>query len=84
MKFLKKKKSLICVVEDNGIGRAKAAEIKQKKLSGHKSLGLKVTEDRLKILHDLKMQKPIIAIEDLKTKTGDARGTRVIISIPLS
>jgi LytS/YehU family sensor histidine kinase len=41
---------LECVVEDNGVGRAKAKELKSKSASS-KSLGMKLTESRLALLN---------------------------------
>jgi LytS/YehU family sensor histidine kinase len=81
--------SLICTIEDNGIGRAKALEIEQKKISKHKSLGIKVTNDRIATLSTLMDYKTDVVIEDLFEPPKDSehkpqsRGTRVTITIPV-
>jgi hypothetical protein len=80
---------LICKIEDNGIGRARAQEIEQGKVSRHKSLGIKVTEERISGLFALLEYKMEVVVEDLfeiKQAQGVApqpAGTRVTISIPV-
>ena len=80
---------IICKIEDNGIGRAKAQEIEQGKVSRHKSLGITVTEERISGLFALLDYKMEVVIEDLyKTKqpseeTPQPAETRVTISIPV-
>lgn len=72
------------VVEDDGIGRQKAAELKSKSATKSKSLGLKITAERVRLLnqnYDLKMK---IEIEDLIDNQAIARGTRVIITFKVS
>jgi ligand-binding sensor domain-containing protein/two-component sensor histidine kinase len=80
---------LICKIEDNGIGRAGAQEIEQRKAAKHKSLGLKVTSDRVSTLSGLLDKKMEVIIEDLFEKkqtpeeTQQSAGTRVTITIPV-
>jgi LytS/YehU family sensor histidine kinase len=81
--------SLICQIEDNGIGRARAQLLEQGKVSRHKSLGIKVTEERIAGLSDLLNYNMEVVIDDLfeiKQDSEDApqpAGTRVTISIPI-
>ncbi len=80
---------LVCKIEDNGIGRAKSREMEEKKDSKHKSLGIKVTNERISGLFALLDYNMEVVIEDLYKKepaTGEqqqAAGTRVTISIPV-
>jgi ligand-binding sensor domain-containing protein len=80
---------LICKIEDNGIGRARSQEIEQGKVSRHKSLGIKVTEERISGLFALLDYKMEVVTEDLfeikqaSEKTRQPAGTRVTISIPV-
>jgi ligand-binding sensor domain-containing protein len=80
---------LICEIEDNGIGRARAQEIEQGKVSRHRSLGIKVTEERISGLFELLDYKMEVVTEDLFEIKQDPEekpqpaGTRVIISIPV-
>ncbi|MBK9106831.1 MAG: histidine kinase [Saprospiraceae bacterium] len=74
---------LICIIEDNGIGRAAAGEIKKRKVNAHHSLGLQVTEDRIKMMETITNKKAQIKIEDLKNEDGIPAGTRVVIEMPV-
>jgi ligand-binding sensor domain-containing protein len=80
---------LICKIEDNGIGRTRAQEIEQGKVSRHRSLGIKVTEERISGLFELLNYKMEVVTEDLfdikkaSEETPKPTGTRVTISIPV-
>lgn len=74
---------LLCVIEDNGIGREKALELKEKTVSDHKSMGLQITEERLRLLNRKEL-KQLIKITDLKDSINRAAGTRVDINIPIT
>jgi ligand-binding sensor domain-containing protein len=74
---------LNCVIEDNGIGRKAAYLIKTKKMNSHRSMGLKVTEDRIKMIEIISNKKAQVKITDLVDLNGLALGTRVIIEIPI-
>ncbi len=74
---------MLCVIEDNGIGREKAAEIKKKSGKGnHKSLGMQVTKERLSILTEKYKQEITYKITDVKDADGNASGTKVELTIP--
>ena len=70
---------LECVVEDNGVGREKAKELKSKSASNSKSLGMKLTESRLAILNQHSNWGASVEVVDLKSQDGEAAGTRVIL-----
>jgi tetratricopeptide (TPR) repeat protein len=72
--------SLKCVIEDNGIGRKKAQEIKNSKSFNHVSLGMRITSDRLELLSENECK---IEYFDLKNNNNEATGTRIEILIPL-
>jgi ligand-binding sensor domain-containing protein len=74
---------LTCIIEDNGIGRDEAEHIKANKMNAHRSLGLKVTEDRMKMIEVISNKKAQVKIVDLYDSNGSAMGTRVIIVIPI-
>jgi len=72
-----------CMIEDNGIGRAKAREI-QRAGSGHKlSRGMQITEDRIALINRMYGIETKVQIIDLMNEKGESRGTRVVIQIPL-
>ncbi len=80
----KESNSLICILEDNGIGRTAAKKIKSKSATKGKSYGMKITKDRLEALNQLGDAKASIQIFDLKDNFGKAKGTRIEIFIPMS
>jgi hypothetical protein len=76
---------LICTITDNGIGREKAAEIRRTMpLKNYKSLGMKITEDRLKILNEINNSQLSVTITDLKDANNQPLGTRVELFVPLT
>ena len=74
---------VICTIDDNGIGRKRASEIKAQKIGAmhFESKGLKLSEQRIQLL-DIKGQSGKVEIEDLYEDNA-ASGTRVIIHLPL-
>jgi tetratricopeptide (TPR) repeat protein len=72
-----------CTIEDNGIGRAKAMEINQKKNDHHQSMGTNITESRLKLVSDLYGKSMKINYTDLLDESGEPAGTKVEINIPI-
>lgn len=68
---------IIVQVEDNGIGRVKAAALKMNNPIHKNSLGIKVTQDRISIFNNLNPdRKAKVEIQDLR------EGTRVVIRLP--
>ncbi len=82
--FLLENGSLKCVVEDNGVGRAKAAEINAQQGRSHVSRGLEIVEERLEILHKSSPEKGAIKTIDLFDLQRNPIGTRVEIKLPLA
>lgn len=74
---------LLCSIIDNGVGREKSLTLKKKGGLKKKSMGIKITTDRLKLLTKQKI-KDVINIIDLKDSHNNALGTQVNIQIPLS
>lgn len=69
--------NLVIEIMDNGIGRSKAVEIKSKDGNKHKSHGITLTEERLKLMEKVKGIKTDVRIDDLTDQEGNAAGTRV-------
>lgn len=69
------------IIEDDGIGRQKAAELKSKSATKHKSFGMQITRDRIAIVNKLFNMHATIQFEDLHSD-GLPTGTRVILNIP--
>lgn len=74
--------AILCVVEDDGVGREKAEELKN--LTGliHKSQGMIITKERLEILNKQVKGKISVNVIDMKDEEGKAAGTKVEIIIP--
>lgn len=73
---------LECTIEDNGIGRAKAGELKAQQEAHHKSTALKVAQERLANLNQNSKFNPFEII-DLYDDKKKPMGTKVIIRIAL-
>jgi LytS/YehU family sensor histidine kinase len=78
-----KKGQIHCIIQDNGIGRAKAMEINQKKNNHHQSMGTNITESRLKLVNELYGKSMKIEYTDLLDDNGEPAGTKVEINIPI-
>ncbi|MBL7813754.1 MAG: histidine kinase [Saprospiraceae bacterium] len=76
-------KTLICEIEDNGVGRAAAAIIEQHRPKAHRSTGLANIRHRLELLNAQLADDIRFDIEDLMDDAGQARGTKVVVRIPI-
>lgn len=70
-------------ITDDGIGRQRAAELKSKSAGKHKSFGMQVTADRIRMINQLYNMQTQAQIEDLVDSYGEACGTRVTLQIPV-
>ena len=74
--------TIACCIEDNGIGRKRAGEIKEQTKRLHTSFATKATENRLDLLNYGKDRKIGVEITDLFKDDGAAKGTKVMLYIP--
>ena len=74
--------SLVCSITDNGVGRAKAKEIKERQRGSHESFSVNAIKKRFDILQRNFGGKLGFVIDDL-TEGGEPTGTRVRLSIPI-
>ncbi|MCG2613176.1 histidine kinase [Terrimonas sp. NA20] len=74
---------LECSIEDNGVGREKAKELRSKSAPTKKSLGMKLTEDRLALLNKQIQAEASVEVLDLIASDGEPAGTKVILKIPI-
>jgi hypothetical protein len=70
---------VICIIEDNGIGREKAKALKTRTALNRKSYGMQITQSRIE-KSPIKIRSEII---DLKNEQGLGIGTRIIIYLPI-
>jgi len=76
-----KDEMMFCKITDDGIGRKKATDLKSKSGSTQKSMGMRITADRIAILQQ--QSKTSITITDLVLSDGSPGGTEVLIKIPV-
>lgn len=76
--------TIICTIEDNGIGREAAQAIRSKQEVERKSLGFKITAQRIDLLNSLYKDRFSILYTDLTDSYGISSGTRVELQIPYS
>ncbi len=82
IEFKSENQQLICIVEDNGIGRKKAEEIKQQSTvheKEHTSVAIKITRERLELMGATNNDKTLEIID--LYENGEPSGTRVIVRI---
>lgn len=80
IRFERSDQKIMLSVEDNGIGREKAAEFS--KYSAHKSLAMKIINDRITVLSKKFKDTYILEINDLYNEKGQATGTAICLQIP--
>ena len=74
-------KKILCVVEDNGVGRKYSEKMKQERGASHKSYGMSITRKRLETLMKISNDDFSVEIVDLYDDNGNPTGTRVNIII---
>lgn len=82
IRFRKKdENTLRCIVEDNGVGRKETGDSN----SFHKSMGSNIAKDRIEYFNSIsgELAKYSMKYVDLHDEEGEARGTRVVIDLPL-
>lgn len=74
---------LYCSIKDNGIGREKSKALQGTSGMQKKSMGIKITSERLRLLTKQKINQ-VIHIEDLKDEENNPIGTEVTIQFPIT
>ena len=74
---------LLCTIEDNGVGRGRAMELKAVNPIEYQSRGMSLTAERIALLNEDKEKKIEVVIEDLKDENGKASGTRIQVLFPI-
>lgn len=77
------KDKLVCVIEDDGVGRRRAAELKSKSATKSKSLGMQITAHRMELMKELYGKQTTVEIVDLVADSGEACGTRAILTMSI-
>ena len=76
--------SILFEIEDNGVGRKKATELKSLYRKEHKSKGMELLSKRFNLLSKEYGAHIQTAVTDLTTNGQDASGTLVEVRVPLS
>lgn len=79
IKVAKESEVLTITIEDNGVGRA----FYQSKKKERKSMGMRINQERLKLINTLSKETVRMEIIDIKNENGAPSGTRVVLSIPI-
>ena len=77
------KEFIVYTIEDNGVGRSQAAAYNQQNKRHHTSVGLTITEDRIRIFNGASVNDDHVKIEDLYNGKGEPQGTRVTVKIKI-
>ena len=76
-------KTLRAEIIDDGIGRAAALEMRSKSATLKKSFGMKVTDERIAAINEIYNTQARVEIIDLYDDNKKAKGTKVIVNIPI-
>ncbi len=77
IKVSKEGKSLQCVIQDDGIGREAAEQLRENTVLQKKSVGMKITQERLESFGG-----GTVEIIDLYQDNGIPAGTKVVLNLP--
>lgn len=83
VRFALQNDSLLCTVEDNGIGFNESKAQKQHSVVAHKSMALDITRKRLEMIESTTKQKTEFSIEEIKNTNGEVIGTKVTLHLPV-
>lgn len=81
--FTQEEEIMLCVIQDNGIGREASRVINRNKANYHKSHGVELSTKRLTLMYEDLDQTQLIRSIDLYSEKGYPAGTRVEIRIPI-
>jgi LytS/YehU family sensor histidine kinase len=73
--------TLLCTIEDNGIGREKAIALRDKSGIKRQPRGMLITQERIEIFNKQNRKNFTVKVTDLKDSQGEAAGTRVEFTI---
>jgi len=83
--ILKKPDALVCIIEDNGIGRAASRVINQKTRRNHNGAGMIITQNRMEKLKEVyNSDLYTVQVIDLTNEKEQPNGTRVEIMLPVN
>ncbi len=81
--FERKGQILEVIIDDNGIGRKRSAELQTIKTKEHQSFAMSANQKRLEILNKQYKNQISISILDKKNELGESAGTTISLFIPI-
>ncbi len=81
LRVKREKDRIAYTIEDNGIGREQSRAYLDLNKPMHKSIGMKITQERINIFNGSQALNDPIRIVDLYDKAGNAAGTRIEFAI---
>ncbi|MEO5562267.1 MAG: histidine kinase, partial [Chitinophagaceae bacterium] len=78
----RKADKVVCIVEDNGVGRLVAGQFKMSKPLDRQSKGMSLTADRVEMFNKNNRNKIELNVYDMIDEQNNPLGTRVVISFP--
>lgn len=79
---ISKNGKLVCRIDDNGIGRQKAGEIKTAANPEYESKGMDITLRRIETINKMYNTSVSVQVADLLDAAGKASGTSVTVELP--
>lgn len=80
--FRKQAETMLCVIEDNGIGREASSHVRRIHHREHHSRGIELSTKRLSLMYPQMENRELIEIIDMCDESDQPSGTRVLIRIP--
>lgn len=82
IEFSRSNDRILCSITDNGIGRKMSGQLRDQSLLPHTSQGLALSKERMENLSELHGKLYGVELHDLTTDTGEALGTRIVLTFP--
>ncbi|MGB0521996.1 MAG: sensor histidine kinase [Flammeovirgaceae bacterium] len=83
VEFKRVDRKIHCIIDDDGIGREKAMQLRKKMNKPHKSRAMQIVDERLKAINSIDGVEISIKVIDKKDEQNQATGTRVEIQFPM-
>ena len=80
VRFRIENEQMLCIIDDNGVGRARSRTLNGS--AAHRSAGIDITLNRLRLLHSLHRSVCRYDVDDKKNDEGNSLGTTIFFSIP--
>jgi LytS/YehU family sensor histidine kinase len=76
--------NLVCIIEDNGVGRKLAAQFRGRNPIEYQSRGMALTEKRIEMFNKANKSPVLITIDDVEDHSEVPAGTRITLCFSIS